>query len=89
MPEFSFIARTEDGKRKEGSIKASNINEASSNLSNQNLTVVKLIERDTSFDFAGPFLDRLSLKLEKLKTRVPLKTIVFLLVNYQPCLQLA
>ena len=73
MPDFSFIARTEDGKRKEGS----NINEASNNLSAQNLTVVKLTERDTSFDFAGPFLDRLSLKLEKLKTRVPLKTIVF------------
>ena len=77
MPDFSFIARTEDGKRKEGSITASNINEASNNLSAQNLTVVKLTERDTSFDFAGPFLDRLSLKLEKLKTRVPLKTIVF------------
>ena len=77
MPEFSFIARTEDGKRKEGSINASNINEASNNLSKQNLTVVKLTERDASFDFAGPFLDRLSLKIEKLKTRVPLKTLVF------------
>ena len=33
--------------------------------------------RDSSFDFMGPFLDRLSLKLEKLKTRIPLKTLVF------------
>lgn len=77
MPDFSFIARTEDGKRKEGVISASNINVASDNLAKQNLAVIKLTERDTSFDFAGPFLDRLALKLEKLKTRVPLKTLVF------------
>ncbi len=77
MPDFSFIARTEEGKRKEGVISASNINVASENLAKQNLAVIKLTERDTSFDFAGPFLDRLALKLEKLKTRVPLKTLVF------------
>ena len=77
MPDFSFIARTEEGKRKEGVISASNINIASENLAKQNLAVIKLTERDTSFDFAGPFLDRLALKLEKLKTRVPLKTLVF------------
>ena len=68
MPDFSFIARTEEGKRKEGVISASNINVASENLAKQNLAVIKLTERDTSFDFAGPFLDRLALKLEKLKS---------------------
>ena len=77
MPQFTFIARTEDGKRKEGSIDARNINRASEKLKNQNLIVIKLTERDESFDFMGPFLDRLSLKLEKLKTRIPLKTLVF------------
>ena len=70
MPQFTFIARTEEGKRKEGSIEASNINKASEKLTNQKLVVIKLVERDSSFDFMGPFLDRLSLKLEKLKTRV-------------------
>ena len=68
MPQFTFIARTKDGKRKEGSIEASNINRASEKLKNRNLTVIKLTERDTSFDFMGPFLDRLALKLEKYKT---------------------
>ena len=37
MPEFSFIARTEDGKRKEGSINASNINEASNKINRKRL----------------------------------------------------
>ena len=77
MPQFTFIARTEEGKRKEGSIEASNINKASEKLTNRNLVVIKLTEKDLSFDFMGPFLDRLSLKLEKLKTRIPLKTLVF------------
>ena len=77
MSQFTFIARTQDGKRKEGSIEATNINKASEKLTSQDLIVVKLTERDSSFDFMGPFLDRLSLKLEKLKTRIPLKTLVF------------
>ncbi|MAV64173.1 MAG: pilus assembly protein PilC [Candidatus Marinimicrobia bacterium] len=77
MAEFSFIARTEDGKRKEGVIEASNINRATEKLNNKNLIVIKLTARDTSFDFLGPFLDRLALKLEKYKTRIPLKTLVF------------
>tara|TARA_B100002052_G_scaffold107533_1_gene99061 strand:+ start:301 stop:1560 length:1260 start_codon:yes stop_codon:yes gene_type:complete len=77
MPQFDFIARTQDGKRKEGSIDASNINRASEKLTNQDLIVIKLTERDSSFDFMGPFLDRLTLKIERLKTRIPLKTLVF------------
>tara|TARA_Y100001970_G_scaffold68879_1_gene87879 strand:- start:5826 stop:7088 length:1263 start_codon:yes stop_codon:yes gene_type:complete len=77
MPQFSFIARTQDGKRKEGVIEASNMNRASEKLVSQDLIVVKLTERDSSFDFMGPFLDRLTLKLEKLRTRIPLKTLVF------------
>ena len=32
MPQFSFIARTQEGKRKEGFIEASNINRASEKL---------------------------------------------------------
>ena len=77
MGQFTFIARTQEGKRKEGSIEAANINKASEKLTSQDLIVVKLTERDSSFDFMGPFLDRLSLKLEKFKTRIPLKTLVF------------
>jgi type IV pilus assembly protein PilC len=77
MPEFSYIIRTEDGSRKEGVIEASNLNDASDKLRLDNSTIVKVSERDTSFDFMGPFLDRLSLSVEKMKNRIPLSILVF------------
>ena len=77
MPQFTFIARTEDWKRKECSIDARNINRASEKLKNQNLIVIKLTERDESFDFMGPFLDRINTSFDKFKNRIPLNTIVF------------
>lgn len=77
MPEFSYIARTAEGVRKEDSISASNINEASSILTAQNLSVIKITERDTSFDFIVPFMKRFNLSMDKLKNRVPLTSLVF------------
>ena len=58
MPNFDYIARNEKGARKTGSITAENYNKAIENLQNQNLTIVKLKEADTSFDFIRPFLNR-------------------------------
>ena len=46
-------------------------------LQAEGLTVVKLSEKDTSFDFIRPFTERLSLTIEKIKNRVPLKVLVF------------
>jgi type IV pilus assembly protein PilC len=77
VPEFSYIARTAEGVRKEDSISASNINEASSILTAQNLSVIKITERDTSFDFIVPFMTRFNLSMDKLKNRVPLTSLVF------------
>lgn len=77
MPEFSYIARTTEGVRKEDSISASNINEASSVLTAQNLSVIKITERDASFDFIVPFMKRFNLSMDKLKNRVPLTSLVF------------
>ncbi len=77
MSEFSYIVRTQDGIRREGMIEASNLNEASDLLRKDQYVIVKLTERDTSFDFMGPFLDRLSLSVEKMKNRIPLSSIVF------------
>tara|TARA_A100001011_G_C14322455_1_gene851558 strand:- start:15008 stop:16243 length:1236 start_codon:yes stop_codon:yes gene_type:complete len=77
MPEFSYIARTQDGVRKEDIISASNIKEASDLLVADNLSVVKINERDTSFDFMGPFMERFNLSLDKLKNRIPLTSLVF------------
>jgi len=77
MPEFSYIARTQDGVRKEDIISASNIQEASDLLIAENLSIIKINERDTSFDFMGPFMERFNLSIDKLKNRIPLTSLVF------------
>jgi len=77
MPEFTYIVRSEDGVRREGILEAANLNDASDILRQDNSTIVKVSERDTSFDFMGPFLDRLSLSVEKIKNRIPLSILVF------------
>jgi type IV pilus assembly protein PilC len=77
MADFSYVVRTQDGVRKEGTVSANNYNEAMEQLVNDKYIVVKLHEKDTSFDFMGPFLDRLSLAFEKFKFRIPLNVLVF------------
>ena len=77
MAQFNYIIRTQNGTRQEGSIDATNINEATEQLNSEGFTVVKISERDTSFDFLTPFLKRLNLEIEKFKNRVPLSTLVF------------
>ncbi len=77
MAQFNYIVRTQNGSRQEGSIDAANINEATEKLHTEGLTVVKINERDTSFDFLTPFLERLNLEIEKFKNRIPLSTLVF------------
>tara|TARA_B100000676_G_scaffold75775_1_gene75336 strand:- start:26158 stop:27393 length:1236 start_codon:yes stop_codon:yes gene_type:complete len=77
MPEFSYIARTPDGVRKEDVVTASNIQEASNVLAAEDLSIIKISERDTSFDFMGPFMERFNLSMDKLKNRIPLTSLVF------------
>ena len=77
MPEFSYLARDDNGSRKTGDISASNYNEAMESLQTNGLTIIKLSEKDTSFDFIKPFANRFSLALDKIKNRVPLKVLVF------------
>lgn len=77
MPEFSYIARTQEGVRKEDTISANNIKEASNLLVADNLSIVKITERDTSFDFMGPFMGRFNLAMDKFKNRIPLTSLVF------------
>jgi len=77
MPDFNYIIRSEGGSRKTGSISAKNYNEAMDKLQADNSVVVKLTERDTSFDFFKPFLERLALEFEKFKNKVPLGILVF------------
>ena len=77
MPAFDYIVRNEKGGRKTGSISAENYNKAILKLQSEKLTVVKLKESDTSFDFVKPFLKRLSLEFEKFKNKVPITVLVF------------
>jgi len=77
MPEFNYIARNQDGVRIEDSITADNLKEASNKLLSDNLSIVKISERDTSFDFMTPFMERFNISMEKLKTRIPLTNLVF------------
>ena len=77
MPQFTYIVRTQDGVRKEGTINSDNINQASEELRSDGLVVVKITERDTTFDFLTPFLNRLNLEIEKFKNRIPLSVLVF------------
>jgi len=77
MAQFNYIARTKDGIRKEGTLDAENINIASEELRKNDLIVVEINQRDTSFDFLTPFLERLNLTIDKYKNRVPLPTLVF------------
>ena len=72
MAEFSYTIRTDKGSRETGSITAENYNEALNKLQANNSVVISLKERDTSFDFIKPFIDRLSLALEEIKNRVPI-----------------
>ena len=77
MPEFDYIARNQDGVRIEDSISANNLQEASDKLLSDNLSIIKISERDTSFDFMAPFMERFNISMEKLKTRIPLTSLVF------------
>ena len=77
MAQFNYIVRTQNGTRQEGNIDANNINDASEKLRSEGLTVIKISERDTSFDFLTPFLERLNLEIDKFKNKVPLSTLVF------------
>ncbi len=77
MAEFSYIARDEKGYRQTGNISSENYNTAVDKLQNDGLTIVKLTERDASFDFIKPFINRLSLEIETFKNKVPLNVLVF------------
>lgn len=77
MPEYSYIARSHEGKRSEGNLSADNLTVAMEILNKKNLSVIKLDERDEVFDFLDPFIERFNLAIERMKTRIPLSDLVF------------
>ncbi len=77
MPVFSYLLKDETGSRREGEIRADNLNSAMQKLAVNNQIIVSLEELDTSWDFIGPFIDEINLSIERFKSRIPLSNLVF------------
>jgi type IV pilus assembly protein PilC len=74
---YTYLSKDQEGKRKEGEIRADSLDTAIQKLSASGQMVISLKEVDDTFDFLGPFLDEIQLSLEKMKNSVPLANIVF------------
>jgi type IV pilus assembly protein PilC len=77
MAVYNYLTKNSEGKRKEGEIRADNLDNAIQKLTANGQMVITLKEVDDSFDFLGPFLDEIQLSIEKAKNRIPLSNIVF------------
>ena len=77
MPSFTYLTKDSQGKRNEGEIRAASIDDAAKKLAAEDQLVIQLKEVDTSWDFIGPFLDEISLSIERFKNRIPLSNLVF------------
>ena len=77
MALFQYLTKDPDGNRKEGEIRADSLDLAAQKLSGGGMLGVKLTEVDTTWDFLGPFLDEVTLSIERFKNRIPLSNIVF------------
>jgi len=77
MPAYTYLIKDEAGGRREGEVKADNLDLAMKKLSAGNQIIVRLEEVDTSWDFIGPFIDEINLSIERFKNRIPLSNLVF------------
>ena len=77
MAVYNYLTKNSEGTRKEGEIRADNLDNAIQKLTANGQMVITLKEVDDSFDFLGPFLDEIQLSIEKAKNRIPLSNIVF------------
>lgn len=77
MATYTFLTKNNEGKRKEGEIRADTLDHAIQKLTSNGQLVISLKEIDDTFDFLGPFLDEIQLSFEKFKNSVPLSNIVF------------
>lgn len=78
MGTFTYLTKDASGKRHEGEIRADSIDIAAQKLSANDQVVINLKEVDTTWDFLGPFVDEISLSIERFRNRIPLSNIVFL-----------
>jgi len=74
---YTYLTKDAGGNRHEGEIRADSVDIAAQKLSQNNQMVISIKEVDTTFDFLGPFIDEVSLSVEKIRNRIPLSNIVF------------
>jgi len=74
---YAYLTKDANGNRHEGEIRADSVDIAAQKLSQNNQIIISLKEVDTTFDFLGPFIDEVSLSVEKIRNRIPLSNIVF------------
>ncbi len=77
MATYTYLTKDSQGQRNEGEIHAASIDDAAKKLTTEGQLVIQIKEVDTSWDFIGPFLDEISLSIEKFKNRIPLSNLVF------------
>ncbi|OQY27910.1 MAG: pilus assembly protein PilC [Candidatus Cloacimonetes bacterium 4572_55] len=78
MPTFIYVLKDHRGVKKEGSIQSDTLNAALNKLSEGGNTVISVTSSaDKSGKKQDSLLDRLSLAIYKLRTRVPMRTLVF------------
>jgi type IV pilus assembly protein PilC len=78
MPDYSYIVKDTGGNRVEGVLQAANFDAALAKLRDQGNTIISLKDYAGAAARARPsFLDQVSLSLHKLRTRVPLTSLVF------------
>ena len=77
MPIFRYTVKSKEGDRRQGEIRADSITQAKELLEKDGVSIVGVQEVSKEKKFAEQFVSELSLSWEKIKNRVPLKTLVF------------
>lgn len=78
MPDYSYIVKDSSGSRSEGVVQAATFEAALTKLREQGHTIISVKDYTAAAAKARPsFLEQLSLSLHKIRTRVPLSSLVF------------
>jgi type IV pilus assembly protein PilC len=78
MPNFNYVVKDSDGRRLEGMVRSANVETALENLKKKGYTVLSVKEARTDIlKTKQTVSDQMALTFYKLRTRVPLKIIVF------------
>lgn len=78
MPTFIYVLKDTKGIKKEGKVDADSLNAALNKLSEGGNTIISVRSiEDKAYQTRDSLVDRIALAIYKLRTRVPMKTLVF------------